>query len=49
MAVVVAPNPVNVTVVPDAPEIGEIAKKLAEEVICRRTVTVVVPSLTVTE
>ena len=42
----VAPNPVNVTVVPVAPEIGEMAKKFGELVIVRVTATTLVPSLT---
>lgn len=43
------PKPVKVTTVPEAPEFGEIIKKLPEEVIVRRTVTVLVPSLMVIE
>lgn len=41
------PNAVTATVVPCGPEVGEITKKVAEDVIERRTVTGVVPSLTV--
>jgi hypothetical protein len=45
----VARNPVRATVVPCAPEIGEMTKKLPDEVIVRRTVTELDPSVMVIE
>lgn len=49
IAVVVAPNPVNLTVVPRAPDVGVRRKKFPEEVIVSKIVTGLVPSVTVTE
>jgi hypothetical protein len=50
MAVEVAPNPITETVVPWTPELGESTKKLVPvAVIVKRTVTVLVPSVIVTE
>lgn len=41
------PNANTATVVPCGPDVGEITKKVPEDVIEMRTVTAVVPSLTV--
>jgi len=50
MDVEVAPNPITETVVPCTPELGESTKKLVPAaVIVKRTVTVFVPSVIVTE